>query len=684
MKSKLRIGLLCLALVVVLWGMAAAPRAHAGTVQVNLTAQESGGDLTGWSVAATEETAVIGAPFGDADTVLDTGAAYVFGYDQVNVGQTQGVKIWASDPSFLAGFGWSVAATSELIAVGAPTANATSKIKATGAVYLFTYRYDETTQTGAWVQVARVSAGDPAPGDLFGRSVAIAGNLLVVGAPKGDVGGTLKDTGAVYVFRGEYEPVNQTWSWTQEAKVTASNAATGDQFGASVCTDGATIVVGAPNRDFDGNLRDTGAVYIFTFKDSHWVEEVPPLAGTDAKAGDRFGAAVAFQGETLAIGAPACPGDPNCNSGAVYLFTKAGGAWTEQGKLSGMPIQGGDQFGAALSLNGNALVVGTPFGQDDNGTRSGYAYVLRYDGIKNEWKPASKAKLTFGAGAAEADQFGFTVAAKGTRVLVGGPYVANMGAVSEFTLNQLPVANAGTNLEAREGEKVTLDGSASSDPDDGDVLTYHWVQVESAGLTVSIDHPDPLVPQATFVAPEVPPEGATLTFQLTVNDGEEDSEPVEVSVVVTKPPKPPCQVTSHLGEKRPWIPDRETFTFQGSTGEKVTLTLQPAQNGKANGGRAVLILQDRIRGTWVFRADRGALPNQIQATLPATGEYLVTVMDDPFCRRSARFRGDYMLTLEGASGCLEPTQRCLAVKKKVELPANSCDEKECLTEGFWF
>jgi hypothetical protein len=193
------------------------------------------------------------------------------------------------------------------------------------------------------------------------------------------------------------------------------------------------------------------------------------------------------------------------------------------------------------------------------------------------------------------------------------------------------------------------------------------------------------VPQATFVAPEVPPEGATLTFRLTVNDGEEDSDPVEVSVVVTKPLKALCQVISHLGEKRPWIPDWDTFTFQGNKGDWVTLTLKAAGSGEANGGRAVLILRDHIRGTWFFRTDSGALPSQIQTTLPAAGEYLVTVMDDLFCRKDARFRGDYVLSLDGASGCLEPTRRHLAVKKKVlKAPARSCERTHQLTEGFWF
>jgi hypothetical protein len=691
MNTKLRIGLVASALVVVLWIVVAAPSVDAATKKIAQVKAGNalGGDRMGSSVAIGDGTMVVGAPYA-APLGPASGAAYIFRQDAATGVWGSGYSVSASNGTSYDYFGWSAAIGNNLVAVGAITGDSLG-LKNTGAVYLFS-RVDDATPTGKWVEEGIVTATDGATCDYFGYSLAMSGDVLVVGARSADTDLNHKHTGAVYVFRATYDQETGKWTWEQKAKLTASDTATGDQFGASVATDGETIVVGAPNGSGDGNLKNTGAVYVFqreyNLSTPTWTWSLArKLTADDSATGNRFGAAVAIDGETLAVGAPGqvcnLPGDSQCDVGAVYLFAKDGGLWAEKTKLAGAPAQGGDQFGAALSVSSPLLVVGVPYGPIDDGTTSGYAYALRYDENTKAWKPTLRPKLV-DDNATDNEELGFAVALHGNRVFVGAPDAGQTGSVSEFTINRAPVADAPASLGAQEGDKVTLDGSASSDPD-GDKLTiYRWMQ--TAGPSVSISHSDESVPQATFVAPPVPAgaDQLELTFQLTVEDGEDWSDPLTVFVLVTKPEKQSCQVTSKLGEKRSWMPDRNTFIFQGNKGDAITLTLQLAQDGTANGGRAVLILQDRIRGTWFFRANRGALPNQIQTTLPATGEYLVTVMDDPFCRRSARFRGDYVLSLEGASSCLEPTQRSLAVKKKVEPPANSCHQKESLTEAFWF
>jgi len=668
MKTKLRIGPALSALVVVLWIVVAAPSVDAATEKtVKLKGTTSTvADRAGWSVAIGDGTMVVGAPMGTAPSgVRNTGVAYIFQQDPVTGAWDSGYPVSNGTSGEL--FGYSAAIGDNLVAVGAPYAVSTGGLR-TGGVYLFS-----PTQAGTWDRLTKLTALDGAAADRFGWSVAMSESLLVVGAPNSDRDVQTKDTGAAYVFRGSYD---QTWTWKQEAKLTPEDAQANDLFGTAVAVSGDTIVVGAPGAN---------AAYVFEFNGSEWVVVKPRLTASEAKADDRFGAAVTIDGETLAVGAPggvvSCDPafDPQCTGGSVYLFAREGGAWREETKLNGAPLQGGDQFGAALSLNSPLLVVGAPSGQIDGGMTPGYAYVLRYNGSEKQWKPASTPKL-FDENATENQEFGFAVALKGSRVVVGAPDPGQTGAASVFTVNRSPVvASATANPpEVKGGETVNLGGSAS-DPD-GDNLTYRWVQTSLPAVSISQSGESP---QATFDAPELPANVTQLelTFQLTAYDGEDWSEPVEVSVLVTKPP---CQVSSHLGHKYPWLPDRDTFTFQGNKGDVITLTLKPAQDGTANGGRAVLILQDEIRGVWFFRADRSTLPNQIEATLPATGEYLVTVMDDPFCRWSTRFRGGYVLGLEGASGCLEPTQRRLAVKKKVELPANSCHQKESLTDCLWF
>ncbi|HXZ44593.1 MAG TPA: hypothetical protein VEH53_07165 [archaeon] len=657
MNTKLRIGLVLSALVVVLWTVVAVPAVDAATKGIaEVKAQDAvGGAWMGASVAIGEGMMVVGAPLGNAAAALPTtGAVYVFGYDQATGAWDQDSKLTAQDPAPFALFGWSVGTNNALIAVGAPTGSAAKFM--TGVVYL--YRHDATAQAGTWVQAVKIAADSPAFGDRFGWSVGMANDLLVVGAPRVDLPGGLTDSGAVYVFRVACGGATGECTWEQEAKLTATDVAMGGaQFGTSVATDGETIVVGAPFAN---------AAYVFRFNGSGW-DQGEKLSGTP---GSEFGWSVAMSNGTIVVGAP--------GADAAHTFRFDGTAWVEEGPpLNGKDALAGSQFGYSVAIDGDMLVVGAPYGLTDDGMMSGYAYALRYDEKTNAWKPAPRPKLV-DENATENEEFGFAVALQGNKVAVGAldAGAGQTGSVSEFTINRPPLASATVDHpEVHEGDTVKLDGSASTDPD-GDNLTYTWVQM--AGPTVNFDG---TAMQFGFQAPPVPAEGATLTFQLTVNDGEEASDPAEVSVLVTKPA---CHVTSHLGEKRSWIPDQDSFTFQGKKGDTVTLTLQADGNGSSHGQRAVLALQDRIRGTWFFRADRGALPKEIKATLPATGEYLVTVMDDPFCWRGARYRGDYVLSLEGASGCLEPTHRCLTVKKKVELPANSCHQKEGHTEGFWF
>jgi hypothetical protein len=239
-------------------------------------------------------------------------------------------------------------------------------------------------------QAIYIKANNAQSGDRFGQALALSsdGNTLALGAPLEDSAATTiegsqsdnnaADAGAVYVYtRGG-------GTWTHQAYVKASNAQTVDQFGATVAlsSDGNTLAVGAPLEDsaavdIDGNQANNGAtqagaVYVFTRSGTSWTQQAY-IKASNTGTGDEFGTAVALSadGNTLAVGArledsaaTGIGGDQGDNlapnSGAVYVFTRSGAAWSQQAYVKASNTQGDDWFGGAVALNsdGNTLAVG--------------------------------------------------------------------------------------------------------------------------------------------------------------------------------------------------------------------------------------------------------------------------------------------------------------------------------------
>jgi hypothetical protein len=213
----------------------------------------------------------------------------------------------------------------------------------TGAAYVF------TRSGSTWTQQAKLTASDAAASDSFGFSVAIAGSTAAVGA----VGSN--HTGAAYVF------TRSGSTWTQQAKLTASGGIAGDEFGYSVALSGSTAVVGAIN-----NNAGTGAAYVFTRSGSTWTQQAK-LTASDGAASDFFGYSVAIVTTTAVVGAP-----DNLGTGAAYIFTGSGSTWTQQAKLTVSGSPANDFFGQSVSLSGTTAVVGA-YGRK---TFTGAAYVF--------------------------------------------------------------------------------------------------------------------------------------------------------------------------------------------------------------------------------------------------------------------------------------------------------------------
>jgi len=313
------------------------------------------GDLFGEAVAIDGNTIVVGAP-GDDENGSDAGAAYVFGRDGGNWTRIQ--RLSPADADAGDSFGQDVAVGSDLVAVGAD--GKSSKTSEAGALYLF-----ERDGSG-WSQAAKLAPADLNAEDYFGARVGVAdgGETVVTGAYGDDEAG--ERAGAAYVFGRD------GGGWSQEAKLMPQDGNANGLFGSSVAIDGDTVLVGAfgtlngdeefagaayaftrENGSFSSPVRlepltpsrgeffgwevglheevavvgaygnsdggdETGAAYLFSRSGGSWTEQTK-LRPTDLAAGDRFGVSVATDEGTTVVTADG-DGTAGENTGAAYVF----------------------------------------------------------------------------------------------------------------------------------------------------------------------------------------------------------------------------------------------------------------------------------------------------------------------------------------------------------------------------
>jgi len=165
--------------------------------------------------------------------------------------------------------------------------------------------------------------------------------------------------------------------WSQQAKLMESGEATaGDQLGFALSVSGDTALVGAVGDDGVGN--NSGAAYVFVRSGTSWTEQ-QKLTASDAAEDDLFGGAVSVDVNTALVGARS-DDDGGTFSGSAYVFVRSGTSWTEQQKLTASDAAAGDFFGASVSLSGDTALVGAHY-DDDGGSNSGSAYVFVRSGM---------------------------------------------------------------------------------------------------------------------------------------------------------------------------------------------------------------------------------------------------------------------------------------------------------------
>jgi len=260
----------------------------------------------GYSVSISGDVAVIGA-YGDDTDGINQGDAYIFRFNGTTWVQEQ--KLSASDGEELDHFGWDVAISGNVAVIGAKLR--TEEGIRSGAAYV--YRFNGNT----WIEEQKLTVADGHDYDSFGYSVAVSGDVAVIGAYGDDTNGNTAGSAYIFRFNGD--------NWYEQQKLYSGNpSANSDHFGWSVAVSNDQVMVGAYG-DFglDETTPGIGTAYVYRYNGENWDLD-NTLYASDGANYDFFGDAVALDGGVAVIGAyandDACPTDPNCNSGSAYVF----------------------------------------------------------------------------------------------------------------------------------------------------------------------------------------------------------------------------------------------------------------------------------------------------------------------------------------------------------------------------
>ena len=330
-------------------------------------------------------------------TPQDDDAAYNAGaayvYKRTNDNWNCEQKITATDGEIADMFGESVDIDGNYLIVGAY--QAVGITGNTGAAYI--YKYDGTN----WNLDAKIFANDGESADNFGKSVAISNNFAVIGAPNEDYG-----TGAAYIF----ELIDEIW--TQTAKITENDAEISDHFAHSV--------------DIDGNYIAAGAIGIWEFQTK--------IIANDADIDRKLGYSVAISNEYVVAGSL---GD-NGGTGSAYIFHRTDATWAQQAKLTPSDGNYEDYFGKSVSISDNYVLIGSQR-NDNTKIEEGAAYLFTRTGTT--WTQQNKFTAS---DANSGDMFGYCVAISGDYGLIST--IQDNGAVYVFGPEGVNVNNIISNI----------------------------------------------------------------------------------------------------------------------------------------------------------------------------------------------------------------------------------------------
>ncbi|RLD09335.1 MAG: hypothetical protein DRI44_08700, partial [Chlamydiae bacterium] len=398
------------------------------------------------------DVAVVGMYWGD-----DYGTAYVFERNAGGINNWGQVKkLIPSDGEWSDQFGQSVAVDGDVIIVGMTD----STVSKHGSAYIFERNYGGINN---WGQTKKLLASDSHTGNLFGKSVDIDGNVAVIGAQYDNAGGSI--SGAAYVFERNYGGIN---TWGQVKKLNASDASSDAQFGKSVAVNGDVIAVGAPFNDNYG--YDSGLTYIYERNSggiNNW-GETKKLIASDIKATNEFGYSVAVDGDVVLIGRPG-------NESAAYIYERNFGGINVWGEVKKLTVSVNNaSLGYSVSIFGDVAVIGAPY----DGLGSVYVYERNADGV-NAWGKVQKITVS--------DAFGSNVSVDGDVMVAIARNSSDAYIFEQFITPPPRINNANGATDITENS-ATLRGEVTYTGGENPVAAIAWGDNDAGTSTGSWDH----------------------------------------------------------------------------------------------------------------------------------------------------------------------------------------------------
>ncbi len=323
---------------------------RAGTVwseQAKLTPSDGGSsDHFGYSVSISGDYAIIGAYGHYIGMNSSPGSAYIF--HRAGTVWSEQAKLIATDGEDNDQFGWSVSISGDYAIIGADKDDVGVNGNQ-GSAYIF-HRLGTV-----WSEQAKLTASDGENNDWFGRSVFLSEDYVIIGAFGDNIGGN-SNVGSSYIFHR----LGTTWS--EQAKLTASDGGNSDNFGFSVSISRDYAIIGAYQHHFDH-----GAAYIFHRSGTIWSEQAK-LTASDGKSGDNFGWSVAISEDYAIIGSYT---DESAN-----IFARTGNTWTEKNRITTSDGAVYDRFGVSVSISGENVIIGAGLDHIGDNNDQGSAYFL--------------------------------------------------------------------------------------------------------------------------------------------------------------------------------------------------------------------------------------------------------------------------------------------------------------------